>query len=182
MSSRASQEISGLLEWSFILLESRRWECSQSQKSIIYAIVKKLGPTIINMENIHLKPQISVFGISSPQPAGCGSDVEIFRSICDDWCWSETMRDNDSANEESSLASTGQPASWPRNLILSTQTTGSPHSWAAEEKICKILSKLPGWLCLLAVNFLQIPAELNTSIGSATTEQWQDVVLRGLKG
>ena len=65
--------------------------------------------------NIHLKPQISVFGISSPQPAGCGSDVEIFRSICDDWCWSETMPDNHPANEEENeteLPST----SWPHNL------------------------------------------------------------------
>ena len=122
MSSRASQEISGLLEWSFILLESRRWECSQSQKSIIYAIVKKLGPTIINMENIHLKPQISVLGISSPAGwlAG-GSDVEIFRSICDDWCWSETMGDNDTANEESGLASTRSQPDDPRPA---TQTTG----------------------------------------------------------
>ena len=39
-----------------------------------------------------------------------------------------------------------------------------------EEKICKILSKLPGCLVwLVAVRFLQIPAGLNTSIGRATT-------------
>ena len=45
-------------EWSFILLESRRWECSQSQKSIIYTIVKKLGGAVINM-NIHLRFETS---------------------------------------------------------------------------------------------------------------------------
>ena len=59
--------------------------------------------------------------------------------ICDDWCWSETMRDNDTANEEES-----QPA-WPAR----GHSQLTPATWLAaatievEEKICKILSKLP---------------------------------------
>ena len=47
--------------------------------------------------NIHIwDSNISFWNFLCPtdRPAGW-SDREVFRSICDDWCWSETMPDND---------------------------------------------------------------------------------------
>ena len=164
MSSRASQEISGLLEWSFILLESRRWECSQSQKSIIYAIVKKLGPTIINMENIHLKPQISVLGISSP--AGWLADLTwkyLDQSVMidvDQRQWETMTRLMRRADWPVPGHSQMTPARQPRLLAADCR----PSVGAAEEKICKIFSSqtigLPAcWLW----TFSKTPAGLNAS-------------------
>ena len=73
------------------------------------------------MENIHLKPQISVLGISSP--AGWLADLT--------WKYLDqsVMIDVDQRQCET-MTRLMRRAVWPADpaTLLSTQTTGSPHS------------------------------------------------------